>query len=100
MNIVFELDKGNKMNIKDLLDSDINKKPKIYCAECGGRVELYSNVLAECKEKGCLGCFLCGRVTPENDVKRIIEKCARCYGGDNQCVDDCPNHYMRSYYNL
>lgn len=92
----------SSIEIKHLFDSQYEKGniSMPTCGRCGGSTVEKSVVEEHCREKGCLGCWYCGKVSPLWKVEITIGNCVACMGGDNSCEAYCPNQYMREYYGI
>lgn len=93
----------------DITDEDI------FCANCGksGAIVLYGDMLAECQDNRCTGCFMCGGAYNEEN---IIDTCARCIEYRKEVARDpiifmitldmdlfcdaCPLQAIREEYNI
>ena len=69
------------------------------CDECDGAVVPRLEVNRRCEQKRCMGCLLCGQVTPIEEMESHVNSCSDCMGGSNPCDSGgCRAWFMRSYY--
>jgi len=92
----------SKINVKDLMAEiyENGGNPVVECARCGGPGVELKLVREDCSQRGCLGCLLCGNVTPYEQVLAEIENCYDCMGGDKKCASNCARRFMRLFHGI